>query len=153
MIADNRPGKETYSIEFVDKQIFDDLGKYNIIPQKTYKVDHIPYDKIPNEFLSHYARGLFDGDGSLSCSANFSTDVTFNFTSYYESTVTDFRFIINNLINKEKENSVFFSNAWHTQWRGRLQVLDILDKIYENNNGFYIPRKYDLYQNLKNSLK
>ena len=137
---------------FTDEQIYNDLAKYNIIPNKTYLINHIPYQKIPKKYWSAYALGLFDGDGSLSYSKNFSTDVTLNYTAYHETEVQDFQTLINFLINNKKINKNFFTSAWHTQWRGRLQVLKILDVLYK-----YCPRhlqrKYNKYLSLKNSLK
>lgn len=87
IIYDKRPNSTCCSVEFVDEQIFNDLAKYGIIPNKTYTVDRIPYDKIPKEYLSAYTLGLFDGDGSLSCSQDYSTDVTLNYTAYHETEV------------------------------------------------------------------
>lgn len=114
IIYDNRPNKRCCSVEFTDEQIFNDLAKYNIIPNKTYEIDHLAYEKIPKEYWSAYALGLFDGDGGLSCSANFSTDVTLNYTAYHESEVLDFQQLINQLVGIEKYNKVFFTSAWHS---------------------------------------
>lgn len=151
IIYDIRPNSTCCSVEFTDEQIFNDLSKYNIVPKKTYSIDRIPYNKIPNEFLPAYALGLFDGDGSLSYSKDCSTDVTINYTAYHESEVQDFQNLINSLANIEKNNKNFFTSAWHTQWRGRLQVLSILDILY-NNCPRHLKRKYDKYLHLKNSL-
>lgn len=152
IIYDIRPNSTCCSVEFVDEQIYNDLAKYNIVPNKTYKITHIPYEKIPKEYLSAYALGLFDGDGGLSYSKNFSTDVTLSYTAYCETEVEDFQNIINLLIQSDKKNKNFYTTAWHTQWRGRIQVLNILNILYDNNPRF-LKRKYDKYINLKNSLK
>ena len=152
IIYDKRPNSTCCSVEFVDEQIFNDLGKYDIIPKKTYLVNHIPYQKIPKEYWSAYALGLFDGDGSLCCSTDFSTDVTINYTAYHETEVQDFQSLINTLIDNKKNNKNFFTSAWHTQWRGRVQVLKILDVLYKDCPR-HLKRKYDKYILLKNSLK
>lgn len=152
IIYDYRSNSTCCSVEFVDDQIFNDLATYNIIPNKTYKCHHIPYELIPKKFLPAFALGLFDGDGSLSCSQDFSKDVTLNFTSYYESVVEDFQIIIDSLINKKEHSKNFYTSAWHTQWRGRSQVLSILDILYTNCPR-YLNRKYQKYLQLKNSLK
>lgn len=151
IIEDNRVNSKCCSVEFVDEQIFNDLGKYGIIPNKTYNISNIPYDKIPAEFMPSYLLGLFDGDGSLSYSKDFSTDVTINYTAYHEQEVNDFQLLVNNLINSKQKNKNFFTSAWHTQWRGRLQVLMILDKLYEQSPR-RLDRKYQKYVQLKNSL-
>lgn len=151
IIEDKRPNSTCFSVEFTDEQIFNDLAKYGIIPNKTYKVDHIPSQNIPEQYLSSYLLGLYDGDGGLSFSADHSTDVTINYTAYYEQEVKDFQELVCNLVGIEKRNKNFFTSAWHTQWRGRLQVLSILDKLYAQCPRF-LQRKYNKYIELKNSI-
>ena len=94
---------------------------------------------------------MFDGDGSLSCSQDYSKDVTINFTSYHESIVKEFQEAIDLLIDKTEHNKNLFTTAWHTMWRGRLQVIKILDILYENCPR-HLQRKYEKYLSLKNSL-
>lgn len=148
---DKREGKHAYSLEFLDNQIYNDLQTYGIVPNKTYKIHNIPYDKIPKQFLPALALGLFDGDGCLTYSANFSTDVTFGFTTYYESIAIDYQNLINSFIQKENGGTRIFTSAWHVNWRGRLQVLKILDILYSNCS-YHLDRKYQKYIALKNSL-
>lgn len=148
IIYDVRPNSTCCSVEFTDEQIYNDLAKYSIIPNKTYMIDHILYQKIPKEYWSAYALGLFDGDGGLSCSKDFSTDVTLSYTAYHETEVQDFQMLINLLASNEKTNKNFFTSAWHTQWRGRLQVLKILDILYKDCPR-HLQRKYNKYCSLK----
>ena len=151
IIYDIRTNSVCCSVEFVDEQIFNDLEKYNIIPQKTYKINRIPYQKIPQEFLPAFALGLFDGDGNFYCGNDYSTDVTFGFTAYHESEVQDFRDLINEIVSLNSNNKPFYTSAWHINWKGRLQVLKILDTLYENCPRF-LARKHEKYLALKNSL-
>lgn len=148
---DKRKNSVCCYIEISNEQIFKDLSKYGIVPQKTYKSNHIPYQSIPVEYLQFYILGLFDGDDSLIINQNDYTDVSINYTAYYQTEVEDFQLLINNLINNEKYNKNFFTSAWHTQWRGRRQVLKILDALYKNAPRF-LKRKKKKYIQLKNSL-
>ena len=150
IIYDIRDNSTCCSVEFVDEQIFNDLGKYGIIPNKTYMTNRVPYDKIPEKYLKNFVLGLFDGDGNLNCSKDF-TDVSLGYTAYHQTEVEDFQYLINKLANIPTKNKIFFTSAWHTQWRGRRQVLQILDILYENNPRF-LKRKYDIYLALKNSF-
>lgn len=152
IIYDKRKNSKCCSVEFTDEQIYSDLQKYGIIPRKTYEVKEIPYKTIPQEYLTSYLLGLYDGDGGLTCSKDFSKDVAISYTAYYEQEVLDFQFLIDSLINKEKSNKHFFTTAWHVCWRGRLQVISILDELYNGQTRF-LKRKYDKYISLKNSLK
>lgn len=108
IIYDKRKNSTCCSVEFTDEQIYNDLSKYNIVPRKTYIINHIPYELIPKKFLKSYALGLFDGDGCLSCSKNFSTDVTLSYTAYHKEEVEDFQKIINLVCNTGKYNKNFF---------------------------------------------
>lgn len=148
---DIRPNSTCCSVGFTDEQIFNDLGEYFIIPNKTYLIKHLPIDKIPPEYLNSFALGLFDGDGSLVVSQDCSTDVSINYTAYHETEVQDFQRLINQLVGINRVNKNFFTSAWHTQWRGRLQVLKILDCLYKDCPR-YLKRKHDKYIQLKNSL-
>ena len=151
IIYDIKSNSTCCSVEFTDEQIYNDLANYNIIPRKTYEINKIPYEKIPKRYQAAYALGLFDGDGNFYCSKDSSSDVTFGFTAYHESEVKDFQTLINNLVGIEHKNKIYFTSAWHTNWRGRLQVLKILDVLYENCPR-YLKRKHDKYLLLKNSL-
>lgn len=153
IIYNKRKNSVCCSVEFTDSQIFNDLNRFGIVPNKTYKTTHIPYELIPEEFLPAFILGLFDGDGGLSYSKDFFSDVTINFTSYYETIVEDFQYLIDNyILHKNNHNKNFFTSAWHTQWRGRKQVLQILDILY-NNSPRHLERKYQKYLLLKDSLK
>lgn len=151
IIYDKRINSVCCSVEFVDEQIFQDLSNYDIIQNKTYKVDRIPYDKIPKEFLSAFTLGLFDGDGNFYCDKYFSKDVCIGYTAYHRTEVEDFQYIINTLINTNTNTKIFFTSAWHVNWKGRLQVLKILDILYKDCPR-HLERKYNLYLSLKNSL-
>lgn len=151
IIYDRRYNSTCCSVEFVDAQIYNDLQRYDIKPRKTYEVDHIPYEKIPQEYLNAFALGLFDGDGCLTCSENCSTDVTFGYTAYHETEVKDFRDLICLLDPNAHKVKTVFTSAWHVNWRGRLQVISIMDQLYKNCPRF-LKRKHDKYLALKNSL-
>lgn len=151
LIYDKRERSQCVSVEFVDEQIYQDLVNFGIVPNKTYKCKHIPFEKVPKQFIPAFLLGLYDGDGCLTYSEDFSTDVTFGFTSYYETVVQDFQLEIDKLINKSEHNKNIFTSAWHTNWRGRVQILKILDILYENCP-IHLERKYQKYLALKNSL-
>lgn len=151
IIYDKRSNSICCSVEFVDNQIFNDLAKYGIIPKKTYLTEHLPIAQIPKQYLNSFALGLFDGDGNLYCDNSYSKDVTFGYTAYFESEVLEFKNLINKLANLNSDNKVFFTSAWHTNWRGRLQVIKILDILYQDCPRF-LKRKYNIYVALKNSL-
>ena len=148
---DKREGKEGCGIEISSKQIFDDLGKHGIIPNKTYYSHGIYLDKIPEEFQRDYIRGLFDGDGGISFTGN-TNEVSCDFTSYFYDTVEEFQLVIDNYINKINHNKIYRTESKsRCSWRGRQQTLKILSYLYDNSE-VYLKRKYDKYLWIKSTL-
>lgn len=54
--------KMQYAIKFGNKRVFDRLIELNITPRKTYNLQMPP---IPDNLFSHFFRGVFDGDGTI----------------------------------------------------------------------------------------
>ena len=142
LILDPR-GNQCYSVEISSDIMFTDLSKYNIIPNKTYETKNLPTN-IPTHLMRHFLRGMIDGDGSITFDEQMSKDVSLNFTSFHKSFVLDFQKEIDKLINKNNHNKLFFTSAWHCQWRGYNQVLSILNILYKDAT-IYLDRKYKLY--------
>lgn len=150
IIRDERPNSVCLSVEFTSSQIFDDLEKYGIVPRKTYKTEHLPLSLIPEEYQTSFLLGMFDGDGCITHGKNCS-EVTIGLTSYYESIVTEFRDAVDKLIDKTDHNKVFFTSAWHVNWRGRQQVIKIMEKLYEKCPR-HLLRKYKKFLEVKESV-
>lgn len=55
---DNKRGLVTFSTK--RKKWVNDLSQYGVVPNKTFTVY---FPEIPDEYLSHFIRGLIDGDG------------------------------------------------------------------------------------------
>lgn len=56
-----------YELEIVSNKMVADLKKYNIVPRKTY---NFIMPKLQNDLISHFIRGYFDGDGSITVKRN-----------------------------------------------------------------------------------
>lgn len=52
-------------LQIVSNNIFDDLTRFNIVPNKT-KIYEFPKWLIDHPLVNHFMRGYFDGDGSIS---------------------------------------------------------------------------------------
>ena len=57
--------RHSVQISIVSKDMFDDLNRFNIIPNKT-KIYDMPTWMLNHPLSHHYLRGYFDGDGSIS---------------------------------------------------------------------------------------
>jgi LAGLIDADG-like domain/WhiA LAGLIDADG-like domain len=60
--------REYCRLRINSKKLIQSLRKYNVVPNKTFTI-RIDFD-IPKEFLGDYVRGLFDGDGWITCRRN-----------------------------------------------------------------------------------
>ena len=55
---------ECVELQIANKNIVEDLAKFNIIPNKT-KIYEMPEWLLSHQFLNHFMRGYFDGDGTI----------------------------------------------------------------------------------------
>lgn len=57
----NNGGKTTiHTLNISRKEVVDDLGKLGVTSRKSLVV---PFPDVPDEFISHFLRGVIDGDG------------------------------------------------------------------------------------------
>lgn len=133
--------KTLYQFSIKDKQLHEDLIKWGCIPQKSLKIDKIP--NIPRDFVSHFIRGYFDGDGSLHYLKGTN--------NYRISFVGTQSFLMD--IQKELQTNVslYFGSsgkAYNLQISGRKQVERILNYIYQDSTEqTRLDRKYQTYLN------
>ena len=147
-LYEDKRGAGCLQVEFFSDQIFDDLAKYGIIPQKTYKTKNIPLSLIPKQFQRDFLRGMLDGDGSITWYNSLVQNSCIDFCSYQETIIDDFQYAIDSFIHKENHTKKVYLGCWHCRWKGRQQCISILDFLYENAERF-IQRKYDKYMLIK----
>lgn len=107
--------------------------------------------RLPNlkeELYRHFIRGFFDGDGCLQLQDKIYR-CRFDLTSASKDFLEQLRPLItrealsNGHLGKEIKYDV-----WHLNYTGH-QIIQILDWLYKDSH-FYLKRKYDKYQILKN---
>lgn len=128
-----------YHFSIKDKQLKSDLIKWGCVPNKSLTLTKIP--NIPRDFVSHFIRGYFDGDGSLHW-----LNGTKNFRISFVGTEPFLKDIQKELglslsLGQQKGNkSKYFQVA------GRKQVPMILDYIYKDSDeNIRLTRKYKNY--------
>ena len=57
--------RTAYRIQIGSKKIYDDLITLGLSERKSKKIE---FPKVPKEYLSHFVRGYFDGDGCVTIS-------------------------------------------------------------------------------------
>lgn len=150
LVLDPRTGKEAISFEFASEKMAKDLSFFGVVRNKTYDSVGLPLNLIPVEFQRPFVRGLFDGDGGLAFKENYN-ETAVNFSSYHRESVEDFQKFIDRAIGKTESNKIRKASCWRCSWRGRRQVLKILEYLYQDAK-IYLPRKYEKYQRLLKTL-
>lgn len=136
----NRGNEVTLSIH--SEKIFNDLKKYSIFPNKTFK-KFFPKN-IPYEYMNHFLRGFFDGNGCISINKPINR-VTYrkqlSFCDNEELLIGIREFLTNELntrfnkINTRKNISQLF-------YCSKEDVEKISNYMYKNST-IYMIRKYE----------
>lgn len=123
-------------LQIVSEKIFDDLSKFNIVPNKTKNYD-FPDWLMDHEFVSHYMRGYFDGDGfALNRERSFGIVGNLCFVEKYQQIL-----IKNCELNKTKLQ--FHNNVFIMRYNGNNNLDRVYDFIYKNST-IHLNRKENL---------
>ena len=120
------------------KELCQYLAKYNIVPNKSL-IFEIPEDKIPEQYMSHYIRGLFDGDGCISF--NKWGQVSFSFCSGNLKVCEQIKEIL------KMDNVIAHgSGVYRISCTGNIKAKAIFDYMYQDSNpNNRLARKYEKY--------
>lgn len=121
-----------YTLELVSDKMANDLSKYNIIPYKTYDYEFVELNK---EYMSHFFRGYFDGDGSISCVNN-----QLHSPSMYSIQISGF------IHNLSKMSKYLFTNE-------AINSIIIIDKRKEKENKYNLPFGSLAFTNINDKYK
>lgn len=132
------------SLEAFSRNIVERLASFGIVPNKslTLKFPAIIIKSGKEEIIRNYIRGLFEGDGSLLVERRSS--LLFQIVGTYEICVGVQRCLIKYLgVSKTKlTNNITGKNHFAVRYRGRLQVLKIMDWLYKKAYNNVLERKY-----------
>ena len=146
-----------YTLELVSDKMAMDLKKYNIVPRKTY--DFIMPD-LPKEFISHFIRGYFDGDGSIIIKKGLS-----HLAHAYIISISGFKHnleIIKSNLKKDNINVSFIldKRKYNSDIPfGCLKATNNIEKykfikyIYKDCNNLFFPRKKHKCDNFINIIE
>lgn len=131
--------KTLYQFSIKDKQLHQDLIKWGCIPQKSLLINKIP--NIPRDYVSHFLRGYFDGDGSLHYLQG---------ANNYRISFIGTKDFLNDIQKELQTNVSLQSNiagkAYVLQIAGRKQIERILNYLYNNSKeSNRLNRKYQKY--------
>ena len=135
--------KIQYHISIKSKKLCDDLIEKGCIKNKSLLLEKIP--DIEKEYISHFIRGYFDGDGSINCSIFKSKK------KYRISFVGTYSFLQNiqkelGFFTKICKNSPAKNNSFYFQVNGNIQLVKFFNYIYKNSTkNIVLKRKYEKY--------
>lgn len=141
------------SLEFVSAQIYDDLhSKYNLTPKKS--MTYAFPTQVPEEFLPHFMRGYFDGDGCL-CESFINKNSLM--ASYMVTIIGTQDFVANcsMVVEPHLSRPIRYRPSTHTNGTTKIfnlntvQAGEFLRWIYgSSTEDARLDRKYELYDRI-----
>lgn len=128
--------KGVYMLNINSKTIKDDLMNiHGIRPCKSFNIE-FPF--VPEEYLHHFVRGYFDGDGHVNSHKYFVSFVggSYNFMNSFKDILENNKFQLS-FVDKEKQYRIYLS--------GKNNVNKFSQWIYKNK-GLHLKRKYNIFQ-------
>lgn len=116
------------------------LKRLGCIERKSLTLDFPTKEQVPREYIWHFIRGYFDGDGSI-CHCKNSFQVSFVGTENFIKELYKIVQMGSILPDTRKENS------WYLNIGGNYQVLKFCHRMYDDASR-YMKRKYDIFKEL-----
>ena len=137
----NMNGKQyiAYGIGISDAKIKNDLINLGCCPRKTKIITFPTKNQVPDEFIRHFVRGYFDGDGCISHGSTSKVTAEILGTEEFLTGYSNWTGL-----HKNKINSFKHSNIRRVIYSGPYAMI-ILNKMYKNSS-IYLDRKYELYK-------
>ncbi|WP_088229337.1 LAGLIDADG family homing endonuclease [Bacillus cereus] len=125
-----------YMLNINSKTIKNDLMDiHGIMPCKSFNIE-FPF--VPEEYLHHFVRGYFDGDGHVNSHKYFVSFVggSYNFMNSFKDILEDNKFKLS-FVDKERQYRIYLS--------GKNNVNKFSQWIYKDK-GLHLKRKYNIFQ-------
>lgn len=142
---------ESYRIRIGSRKLFDDLVKLGLTPRKSLTIK-FPTD-IPDEYLNHFIRGYFDGDGCVSIKKGMGKrgrsilkGVNTVFTSGSRLFLEGLCEKVHKLAGFNKRNIYNGSGAYYLKYPTS-ESIEWFKFLYSNNlYGLFLKRKFNVFQ-------
>lgn len=139
-IREDKRGFVTFSVK--RKKWVDDLSKYGVIPRKTSTVY---FPEIPEEFLSHFIRGLIDGDGWISFKGK-----QIGFCGNETLVMQLKNILVKKLDVYDVKVLKTSEKLFQICWCSKKDIKKIGEFIYKDKNDCFLKPKYENYKKLTN---
>ena len=146
---------KSYSFVVSSVKMAENLSKLGCFQKKSLRLEFPTQNQVPMEFIHHFMRGFFDGDGCIhiskkSFSSTFSIISTKNFLDAYEN------ILLQNIPSLQKtkhvHNKVWNENTESIVYTGNKRVVDIYNFLYKNAT-IYLERKKCKFEEVATRLK
>ena len=132
----------------ISKEITQDLMNFGLTRHKSQELKWI--EQIPEQYISHFVRGYFDGDGHVGLAQDSNPNkkkIICKLVStlpFIERLKKEFEKIYGKEIGSIQDNGSYFE----LYYSGQQSALKFLEWIYiDSNENNRLKRKYDIYQN------
>lgn len=142
------PKKESHKnqklVSISNIKLVNDLFKLGVTKKKSLTIKFPNDEQVPEEFLNHFIRGIFDGDGSV-----FKYERLINGKKYIESGVS---IISSNNFIKGLSNTLNFGNTYITNngknsylsFKKKIDLIKIFNYLYKDST-IHLTRKYSKF--------
>ena len=144
---DNRKvGQRQCRILLTSQKTVDDLINQGCVKHKSLILK--PPTKVPTEFLNHFIRGFFDGDGSITkyytpnknlVTNEYCYGINITCTKDMADWLQDY-FKMGSVIKESRREKTYYYSLG-----GRLQLIKFFHKLYDNSH-IYMDRKYNRFK-------
>lgn len=142
-ITPSKHQKGLYYFHFAREKLVEDLCKFGIFPRKSLTVK---FPDVPQDFLTHFIRGVFDGDGSVSFDKRCSKSPirtgfysgSKDFIEKLEENLEKLGLPKRNISQQKTKNGIYYGIKY-----GHYNSLQLFHILYKNTqNGLFLERKY-----------
>lgn len=147
--------QDAYALQGVSDKLCTDLIRHGCVPKKTYHLEWLKPDTVPDHLMHHFVRGFFDGDGWNNVEAPHgyhrspNNCIGFVGTRHFITGLKDYlrdRLDIGDRGVRQRDSVVNMTIA------GNLKVKKVRDWMYEGAT-IYLTRKRDKFQFSEAPLK
>lgn len=141
----NQP--KLYHLRIGRRQVIDDLLQLGVTPKKSFTMK---FPEIPKEYVSHFIRGYFDGDGTIYYERrNNKPIVKFVCGSkdFLKSTYFYLKQALPSIGGKIYAHKG--ERAFYLVYTRKKDLIKLYDFLYFSKGELYLRRKFDKYRNIK----
>lgn len=148
----NNRNYDNSKVYFFSKQIKKDLSLFHLIPNKTYSKEYRFPELLDEQFFFNYLLGLFDGDGSVKASHDWTAWQidTSSENIAYEIQQRLKRYGIDINVNKEKKTNI---TIYRCITYKKDNLIKLYNKLYTNiPMQLFLKRKYEKFTTILNEI-